>query len=95
MKRIFVKPRVEVLGNSEHPSCMPNMKTIQDFGIPPDYQKNGKDIIKFFVQINFSLLLFIIHYSPKLREKKNANFFQFSTGCTSAENDCIAKKKAL
>ncbi|KAG8034505.1 hypothetical protein G9C98_007581 [Cotesia typhae] len=41
MKRIFVKPRVEVLGNSEHPSCMPNMKTIQDFGIPPDYQKNA------------------------------------------------------
>ncbi|KAH0564525.1 DNA ligase 1 [Cotesia glomerata] len=41
MKRIFVKQRVEVLGNSEHPSCLPNMKTIQDFGIPSDYQENA------------------------------------------------------
>ncbi|XP_008545120.1 protein PFC0760c [Microplitis demolitor] len=38
MKRIFVKPRLEVLGDSEHSSCIPNIKTLKDFGIPPSYQ---------------------------------------------------------
>lgn len=41
MKRVFVKPRLEVLGDSNNPSCTPNMETIQDAGIPPKYQEEA------------------------------------------------------
>lgn len=41
MKRVFVKPRLEVLGDSNHPQSIPNLETIKAAGVPPNYQKEG------------------------------------------------------
>lgn len=42
MQRVFTKPRVEVLGDSEHESCIPNTDTLSQAGVPPKYQEEGK-----------------------------------------------------
>lgn len=42
MQRVFMKPRVEVLGDSEHDSCIPNIETLSQAGVPPKYQEEGK-----------------------------------------------------
>lgn len=41
MQRIFTKPRVEVLGDSEHDNCIPNIDTLSQAGVPPKYQEEG------------------------------------------------------
>lgn len=41
MQRVFVKQRTEVLGDSDHSKCIPNMDTIQQAGVPPKYQTEG------------------------------------------------------
>ncbi|XP_015174366.1 PREDICTED: uncharacterized protein LOC107065303 [Polistes dominula] len=41
MQRVFVKQRVEVLGDSEHSKCIPNIDTIKEAGIPPMYQSEA------------------------------------------------------
>lgn len=41
MQRIFTKPRVEVLGDSEHDSCIPNIDTLSQAGVPPKYQEEA------------------------------------------------------
>ncbi|KAK0179409.1 hypothetical protein PV327_005165 [Microctonus hyperodae] len=41
MKRVFVKPRLEVLGDSNHPQSIPNLETIKAAGVPPNYQEEA------------------------------------------------------
>ncbi|XP_034194387.1 uncharacterized protein LOC117610747 [Osmia lignaria lignaria] len=41
MRRIFIKPRTEVLGDSEHQQCIPNLNTLKQAGIPFQYQKEA------------------------------------------------------
>lgn len=41
MKRVFVKPRLEVLGDSNCSNCIPNMETIKEAGVPPKYQQDA------------------------------------------------------
>ena len=41
MQRVFVTPRTEVLGDSKHNECIPNLETIKKAGVPPKYQKDG------------------------------------------------------
>lgn len=41
MKRVFVKPRLEVLGDSNCSSCIPNIETIKEAGVPPKYQQDA------------------------------------------------------
>lgn len=41
MQRAFVAPRYEVMGDSEHIKCVPNMDTIKEAGVPPKYQEEG------------------------------------------------------
>ncbi|CAL1675433.1 unnamed protein product [Lasius platythorax] len=41
MQRVFTKPRVEVLGDSEHDSCIPNIDTLSQAGVPPKYQEEA------------------------------------------------------
>ncbi|XP_053987053.1 uncharacterized protein LOC128891900 [Hylaeus anthracinus] len=38
MQRIFLKPRTEVLGDSKHPKCIPNLNTVKEAGVPGRYQ---------------------------------------------------------
>lgn len=42
MQRAFVVPRYEVIGDSEHPKCVPNLETIKEAGVPQRYQEEGK-----------------------------------------------------
>lgn len=42
MQRVFTKPRVEILGDSEHDSIIPNTETLSQAGVPPKYQEEGK-----------------------------------------------------
>ncbi|KAI4485030.1 hypothetical protein M0802_012836 [Mischocyttarus mexicanus] len=41
MQRVFVKQRVEVLGDSDNSKCIPNIDTIKEAGIPPMYQSEA------------------------------------------------------
>lgn len=41
MRRIFIKPRAEVLGDSEHEQCIPNLNTLKQAGVPTRYQKEA------------------------------------------------------
>lgn len=41
MQRVFVKQRTEVLGDSEHDKCIPNLDTIKQAGVPPMYQSQA------------------------------------------------------
>lgn len=41
MQRVFVKPRDEVLGDTEHRGCIPNTETLSQAGVPPQYQAEG------------------------------------------------------
>lgn len=41
MQRIFIKPRTEVLGDSSHHQCVPNLETVQLAGVPCRYQEEA------------------------------------------------------
>ncbi|XP_032674556.1 general transcription factor 3C polypeptide 6 isoform X2 [Odontomachus brunneus] len=41
MQRVFTKPRAEVFGNSEINSCIPNVDTLSQAGVPPKYQEEA------------------------------------------------------
>lgn len=41
MQRIFIKSRAEVLGDSSHHHCIPNLKTLRLAGVPCRYQEKG------------------------------------------------------
>nr|XP_033339042.1 general transcription factor 3C polypeptide 6 [Megalopta genalis] len=41
MQRIFIKPRTEVLGDSDHYQCIPNLNTLQIAGVPCRYQEEA------------------------------------------------------
>lgn len=48
MQRVFTKPRVEILGDSEHDSCIPNTEMLSQAGVPPRYQQEGTKYNKFY-----------------------------------------------
>lgn len=41
MRRAFVVPRNEVVGDSKHPQCIPNLEIIKKAGVPLKYQDEG------------------------------------------------------
>ncbi|KAK1119405.1 hypothetical protein K0M31_013235 [Melipona bicolor] len=41
MQRIFIKPRTEVLGDSQNNQCIPNSDTLMQAGIPFQYQEEA------------------------------------------------------
>ncbi|XP_078045804.1 uncharacterized protein LOC144474606 [Augochlora pura] len=41
MQRIFIKPRTEVLGDSDQYQCIPNLNTLQIAGVPCRYQEEA------------------------------------------------------
>lgn len=60
MQRAFVTPRYEVLGDSEHNKCIPNMETIREAGVPPKYQEEGNLTILSMFQLKVYYMLSII-----------------------------------
>ena len=55
MQRVFTKPRVEVLGDAEHESCIPNEETLAQAGVPPKYQEEGNRMNFFSLCILFNM----------------------------------------
>ncbi|XP_011644332.1 general transcription factor 3C polypeptide 6 [Pogonomyrmex barbatus] len=71
MQRVFTKPKVEVVGDSEHESCIPNTDTLSQAGVPPNYQK---DAMKFWNKIRNDKLEELNTYleKHKIREEKKS-----------------------
>ncbi|XP_014204490.1 DNA ligase 1 [Copidosoma floridanum] len=51
MQRAFLVPKYEVVGDSKHSECIPNVETLKEAGVPPKYQeealsfwKNSRDL---------------------------------------------------
>ncbi|KAI4486635.1 hypothetical protein M0804_006005 [Polistes exclamans] len=71
MQRVFVKQRVEVLGDSEHSKCIPNIDTIKEAGIPPMYQSQA---LSFWKNIRDKRIDALCAYleKQKIREEKKS-----------------------
>ncbi|KAL6447143.1 hypothetical protein ACFW04_001457 [Cataglyphis niger] len=69
MQRVFTKPRVEVFGDSEHDSCIPNTDTLSQAGVPPKYQEEA---LQYWNKIRDDKLeeLSICLEKQKIREEK-------------------------
>ncbi|XP_011314133.1 uncharacterized protein [Fopius arisanus] len=46
MKRVFVKPRLEVIGDSDNSQCVPNLEALKEAGVPPNYQEGALNLWK-------------------------------------------------
>lgn len=71
MERIFVKQRVEVLGDSEHSKCIPNIDIIKEAGVPPMYQSQA---LSFWKDIRNERIddLCVYLEKQKIREEKKS-----------------------
>ncbi|KAK0172426.1 hypothetical protein PV328_005743 [Microctonus aethiopoides] len=67
MKRVFVKPRLEVLGDSNHPQSIPNLETIKAAGVPPNYQKEA---LLFWEEMRTERLEALNEYLEKQRQRE-------------------------
>ncbi|XP_066595235.1 uncharacterized protein [Prorops nasuta] len=67
MQRVFTKQHTEVLGDSQHPDCIPNLKTINEAGVPPKYQK---DALTFWQNIRDKRLSELNTYLEKQRVRE-------------------------
>nr|XP_012225219.1 PREDICTED: general transcription factor 3C polypeptide 6 [Linepithema humile]XP_012225220.1 PREDICTED: general transcription factor 3C polypeptide 6 [Linepithema humile] len=71
MQRVFTKPRVEVLGDSEHDGCTPNIDTLSQAGVPPKYQDEA---LQFWNKVRDDRLEELSTYleKQKIREEKKS-----------------------
>lgn len=71
MQRVFTKPRVEVLGDSEHDSCIPNTETLSQAGVAPKYQEEA---MQFWNKVRNDKLeeLSMFLEKQKIREEKKS-----------------------
>lgn len=71
MQRVFTKPRVEILGDSEHDSCIPNTETLSQAGVPPRYQEEA---MQFWNKVRDDKLeeLSMFLEKQKIREEKKS-----------------------
>jgi len=71
MQRVFTKPRIEILGDSEHDSIIPNTETLSQAGVPPKYQEEA---MQFWSKIRNDRLeeLSIFLEKQKIREEKKS-----------------------
>lgn len=61
MQRVFVKPRDEVLGDTEHSGYTPNTETLSQAGVPPKYQEEGRKI-HFSICLSCIIMNFFINF---------------------------------
>ncbi|KAF3422822.1 hypothetical protein E2986_09664 [Frieseomelitta varia] len=71
MQRIFIKPRTEVLGDSQNNQCIPNSDTLMQAGIPFQYQEEA---LSFWRTMRDSRLNALHTYLEKqrIREQKKS-----------------------
>ncbi|XP_017887184.1 general transcription factor 3C polypeptide 6 [Ceratina calcarata] len=71
MRRVFIKPRTEVLGDSEHNECIPNLDTLKQAGIPFQYQAEA---LSFWKTMRDNRLKALESYLEKqrIREQKRS-----------------------
>ncbi|XP_071563254.1 uncharacterized protein [Temnothorax nylanderi] len=71
MQRVFTKPRVDILGDSEHDSCIPNTETLLQAGVPPKYQEEA---MQFWSKVRNDKLeeLSMFLAKQKIREEKKS-----------------------
>ncbi|XP_048506983.1 uncharacterized protein LOC105684599 isoform X2 [Athalia rosae] len=69
MERVFAMQRTEVLGDSDHNYCIPNMDTIREAGVPPKYQN---DALQFWEKMRNDRMQALTTYLEKqqIREEK-------------------------
>ncbi|XP_015108536.1 mediator of RNA polymerase II transcription subunit 12 [Diachasma alloeum] len=46
MKRVFVKPRLDVMEDSNHSQSVPNLEALKEAGVPPNYQEEALNLWK-------------------------------------------------
>lgn len=71
MRRVFIKPKTEVLGDSEHNECIPNLNTLKQAGVPFNYQEEA---LSFWKTIRDNRLKALESYLEKqrIREQKRS-----------------------
>ncbi|XP_011159352.2 general transcription factor 3C polypeptide 6 [Solenopsis invicta] len=71
MQRVFTKPRVEILGDSEHDGCTPNTEMLLQAGVPPKYQEEA---MQFWNKVRNDKLeeLSMFLEKQKIREEKKS-----------------------
>ncbi|KAG7197770.1 hypothetical protein KM043_001588 [Ampulex compressa] len=67
MQRIFTKSRTEVLGDSEHVKCIPNMDTLAQAGVPPTCQKEA---LSFWQTIRNSRMDALCAYMERQKDRE-------------------------
>lgn len=66
MQRVFSKPRTEIFDNPAVDSCIPNIDTLAQAGVPPKYQDEGIEFICLFMHCQQVEINFICCSSPIL-----------------------------
>ncbi|XP_077281058.1 general transcription factor 3C polypeptide 6 [Temnothorax americanus] len=91
MQRVFTKPRVEILGDSEHDSCIPNTETLSQAGVPPKYQEEA---MQFWSKVRNDKLeeLNVFLEKQKIREEKKSKGI-LSDSEPDEDNPLVAKIK--
>lgn len=52
MQRVFSKPKPELFDNPEVNSCIPNIDTLSQAGVPPKYQNEGIEFIQYLCAVS-------------------------------------------
>ncbi|EGI67212.1 PREDICTED: general transcription factor 3C polypeptide 6 isoform X1 [Acromyrmex echinatior] len=91
MQRVFTKPRVEVLGDAEHESCIPNEEMLAQAGVPPKYQEEA---MQFWNKVRDEKLeeLSIFLEKQKIREEKKSKGIALDSE-SDEENLVVQKTK--
>nr|XP_031844147.1 uncharacterized protein LOC116432025 [Nomia melanderi] len=71
MQRIFIKSRTEVLGDSTHDRCIPNLKTLRLAGVPCRYQEEALSFWKTMRTNRLNALHSYLEKQKIRREKKS------------------------
>ncbi|XP_076161822.1 uncharacterized protein LOC143143873 isoform X2 [Ptiloglossa arizonensis] len=71
MQRIFIKSRTEVLGDSEHYKCIPNLNTLKQAGVPDRYQMEALSFWKTMRNNRLNALHLYLE-KQRIREQKKS-----------------------
>ncbi|XP_063984288.1 golgin subfamily A member 6-like protein 24 [Diachasmimorpha longicaudata] len=69
MKRIFVKPRLDVMEDSSDSPSVPNLDTLREVGVPPNYQEDALNLWKELQDVRLEALNEYLE-KQKVREEK-------------------------
>ncbi|XP_015429316.1 PREDICTED: uncharacterized protein LOC107186037 [Dufourea novaeangliae] len=90
MQRIFIKSRTEVLGDSEHYQCIPNLNTLQQAGVPCQYQEEA---LSFWNAMRSNRLSALYQYLEKQRIRQQKKSQGIMLNSESDEDNPFAMYK--